>query len=139
MKKLLVVIGVIFVLYIIGSVAEKVKTTNTITITDMRKKDPQKLSKTKHSRILYGKKLREYFLDQSLNIKVFVYGKYKNKIKLTFILFTDVWIHKFQKGDFLNEMANIGFTKIILDNDRKYNGLYWTWNFKPKEYGYIYR
>ncbi len=72
----------------------------------------------------YSEKLRENYLDHDLDVKVSAYGKNNVYIKLTFVLFDDVWAHKIQKGALINEIRDLGFKRLTLSNGYDYN-VYW--------------
>jgi len=72
----------------------------------------------------YAEKLRDNYLDQGMDIKVSVYGKNNANIKLTFVLFNDVWTHKMQKGTLIKEIQDMGFKKLSLSDGYDYN-VYW--------------
>jgi len=77
------------------------------------------------SRKEYGAKLRENYLDKNMDIKVYVYGKNNTMLKLSFVLFNDVWTHKMQKGSLINEIRDMGFKRFALTNGYDYS-VYWT-------------
>jgi hypothetical protein len=97
------------------------------------KVEPVKLSETAAFRKAYGQELRTHYLDEGLDIKVRVYGKFNTTIKLEYILFNDVWIHHFHKGPLLKDIQKNGFTKIIFNSSRHT----WWWDFKPEDSNYI--
>lgn len=63
----------------------------------------------------YAATLRDHFLDQGLNIKVEVQGKAADHLVLRYILFDEVWVHKFQKGDLIEEIRGKGFKRVDFD------------------------
>ena len=73
------------------------------------------------ARQAYGKALRERYLDDNLDIKVTVSGKDSEKITLAFALFNDVWAHKVQKGDLLDEMQKLGFKRVDMTDNYDYH------------------
>ena len=75
-------------------------------------------------RVMYAKALRERYLDQNLDIDVTVGGKNRDRITLKYVLFSDVWARKFQKGDLLEEMRKIGFRRVQISDGYDY-GVYW--------------
>lgn len=79
----------------------------------------------KLAREVFGAALREDYLDKGLDIKVNVSGKQSDRIKLTFILFNDVWTHQFQKSGMLETMQSLGFKRVSLSDGYDY-GVYWT-------------
>jgi hypothetical protein len=56
------------------------------------------------------------FLDQGMDIKVRVMGTNKNRLYLQFVLFNDVWTHKFSKGDLIEEVKAMGFKRVDFDS-----------------------
>jgi hypothetical protein len=75
----------------------------------------------------YAKVLRTRFLDQGADIKVNVSGKNAQTIKLTFILFNDVWSHRVQKDGLLAEMKTLGFKRVEMSDGYDW-GIYWTFD-----------
>ncbi|MHB0972070.1 MAG: hypothetical protein ACYC7A_21845 [Thermoanaerobaculia bacterium] len=73
------------------------------------------------ARELYGKKLRQHYLDSRLNIKVKVTGKNKDKITLTYALFDEVWMNEFKKSGAVQEMIVLGFEEIHLTDGYDYH------------------
>lgn len=72
------------------------------------------------SRKLYGENFRNLLLDKGLNIKVFVSGKDNKKIKLTYVLFDEVWFRKFETEGYFDKLHDQGFTDIELTDGFKY-------------------
>ena len=70
--------------------------------------------------------LRNGFLDNSLDIKVSVYGKNNTKIKLTYALFNDVWFRKFETEGYFDNLNSKGFKRIELTDGYDY-GKYMTY------------
>jgi hypothetical protein len=68
--------------------------------------------------------IRNYYLDNGLDIKVKLYGKNDENIKFTYILFNDVWTHKFSKARNVEFLMDIGFKKITLTDGYDYS-VYW--------------
>lgn len=68
----------------------------------------------------YGEDFRNKLLDNGLNIKVSVYGKDNKKIKLTYILFNEVWRRKFETEGYFDQLHNEGFTDILLTDGYDY-------------------
>lgn len=62
----------------------------------------------------YASQLREHFLDQQLDIKVFASGSDNKQLLLRFVLFNDVWLHNFKKGSLLDEIKSKGFKRVEL-------------------------
>jgi hypothetical protein len=54
-----------------------------------------------------------------------VYGKDNKTIKLTYILFNDVWTRKFETEDYLSQIRAQGFTKVYITDGYDYTR-YWT-------------
>lgn len=71
--------------------------------------------------------LRESFLDRGLDIKVRVTGKNYDRLKLTYVLFNDVWSHKLQKEGLISEWCGMGFQRIDLTDGYDW-AVYWTCN-----------
>jgi hypothetical protein len=69
--------------------------------------------------------LREKYLDQGLDIKVDVSGKNADRITLTYVLFNDVWTHRFQKDGGLDALRDMGFRRVDLKDGYDYH-IYWT-------------
>lgn len=78
----------------------------------------------KLTREAYAAKLRERYLDQGMDIKVKVSGKNSDRLTLTYVLFNDVWNHKFSKGDALGEMRSLGFRRVDMTDGYDYH-VYW--------------
>jgi len=68
--------------------------------------------------------IRNFYLDNGLDIKISVYGKHDQYIKFTYILFNDVWTYKFQKARNPEYLFSIGFDKITLTDGYDYS-VYW--------------
>lgn len=79
------------------------------------------------ARRAYGEALRERFLNDNLDIKVSVTGNNASRITLTFVLFNDVWRHKFAKGDLVEEMGRLGFKRVDMKDGYDYH-YYWTFD-----------
>lgn len=84
----------------------------------------KKLLKEKKEDVLERKKyqttLRNSFLDNGLDIEVLVYGKDNTKIRLTYVLFNDVWFRKFQTEGHINSLQLKGFYRIELTDGYDY-------------------
>lgn len=76
------------------------------------------------ARRAYAELLRNRFLDQNLDIKVTVSGAKAERITLKFALFNDVWAHRIQKDGLLEELRNMGYTRVSLSDGYDY-GVYW--------------
>lgn len=99
---------------------------------------PRTLSSTKLLRVAYGKRLREKFLDEGLNIRVKVRGKYKDRMTLTYILMGDVLIHQMRKSGLVSQIEEAGFRKLILQTGG-YRNRRWQWKLEPKQHGFVYK
>ncbi|NPA08375.1 MAG: hypothetical protein GXO46_05260 [Chlorobi bacterium] len=71
-------------------------------------------------RLKYGENLRNLLLDKGLDIKVTVFGKDNKKIRLTYILFNDVWFRKFETLDYFDMIHEKGFNHIELSDGYDY-------------------
>ena len=69
----------------------------------------------------YASKLRETFLDRSMDIKVSVAGQHAERLMLRYPLFGDVWVHQFQKGDLAEEIRSLGFKKVDFNDGYDYH------------------
>ncbi len=72
------------------------------------------------ARKAYALSLREKFLDDGVDIKVSVSGSAATKLKLEYVLFNDVWTHKFQKGSLMQEIGRLGFKEVHFDDGYDY-------------------
>ena len=63
---------------------------------------------------------RNKLLDNGMDIKVLVYGKENKKIKLTYVLFNDVWFRKFETLGYFDQIHERGFTHIELSDGFDY-------------------
>jgi len=68
----------------------------------------------------YEVALRNYFLDEGLDIEVKVYGKNNTKMKLTFALFSDVWLRDFERNGYFTHWFEIGFKYVELNDGWDY-------------------
>lgn len=84
----------------------------------------QEEAAAKAARVVYAKTLRDHFLDDGLDIKVAVKGSQADRLELRFALFNDVWTHKFEKGDLVDEIRRMGFKRIDFNNDYDYHVYY---------------
>jgi hypothetical protein len=82
------------------------------------KNDAEDIRQKAANRRAYAEILRNKFLDNGMDIKVGVKGKESDVLQLTFPLFDDVWVHRFQESDsFVREaIDSFGFKKIVLTN-----------------------
>lgn len=71
-------------------------------------------------RLKYGENLRDLLLDKGLDIKVRVFGKGNKKIRLTYILFNDVWFRKFETLGYFDMIHQNGFDHIELSDGYDY-------------------
>jgi hypothetical protein len=78
----------------------------------------------KLARELYAKNLREQFLDKGFDIKVRVSGAQSERITYQFVLFTDVWSHRFQKDGLINQAAKLGFKRVDMTDGYHWH-VYW--------------
>lgn len=69
--------------------------------------------------------LRDRYLDAGMDIKVDVSGKNADRITLTYVLFNDVWTHRFQKDGGLDTLRDMGFKRVDLKSGYDYH-IYWT-------------
>lgn len=72
------------------------------------------------SRKNFETEFQNKLLDKELNIKVKVFGKDNKKIKLTYVLFTDVWFRKFETEGYFDDLHQRGFTHIELTDGYDY-------------------
>lgn len=75
----------------------------------------------REARLAYKAPLREHFLDQGFDIKVATSGKDHTHLDLQFALFNDVWVHRFQKGDLIQEIRSRGFTRVRFSDGYDYS------------------
>jgi hypothetical protein len=127
----------VIVFSIIGSICNKPNTTTNTTpvvSTDTKPVEKPTMSGTIVLREEFSKRLRNNYLDNGLDIKVILSGKYKQKMTLKYPLFSDVWVHKLKQGDLIDTVINLGFDYLEVNDGYDY-AVYWT--FKPAENGYI--
>jgi hypothetical protein len=72
------------------------------------------------ARKAYAQTLREHFLDKGLDIKVHASGAAADRLTMTFVLFNDVWVHNFLKGDLLREIWSQGFRTVYMEDGFNY-------------------
>ena len=133
----LTLFAIVIVFSIIGSVCNKPSTstkTTPVVSTDTKPVEKPTMSGTIAIREEFAKRLRNNYLDNGLDIKVILSGKYKQKMTLKYSLFSDVWVHKLKQGDLLDTVINLGFDYLEVNDGYDY-AVYWT--FKPIENGYI--
>jgi hypothetical protein len=78
------------------------------------------------SRQAYAQVLQNKFYDDGLNIKVRGSGPETTVLTMTFVLFDEVWVHNFQKGDLLEEVGRQGFKKVVVSDGYTRS---WSWKF----------
>jgi len=69
----------------------------------------------------FAEKLRERYLDEGCDIKVYFSDRDSNELHLTFSLFNDVWAHKLRKGDFVLKAYKLGIKRIYISDGDSYN------------------
>jgi len=74
----------------------------------------------------YASSLREHFLDDGLDISVWVSGTNNKNLHLRYALFNAVWTHNFQKGDLIDEIKSQGFKRVYLTDGYDYS-VYFNW------------
>lgn len=136
----LTLFAIVVIFLIIGSVCYKPNTTTNTTTntkpvvsTDTKPVEKPTMSSTIGLREEFSQRLRNNFLDNGLDIKVRLSGKYKQKMTLKYPLFSDVWVHKMEQGDLIDIVINLGFDYLEVNDGYDY-AVYWT--FKPAENGY---
>lgn len=82
--------------------------------------DKKKSSQDSDARLKYGEDFRNLLLDRNLDIKVKVFGKNNKKMKLTYVLFNDVWFRKFETLEYFDMIHEKGFTYIELSDGYGY-------------------
>jgi len=82
--------------------------------------DKKQSAEESEARLKYGEDLRDLLLDRNLDIKIIVSGKDNKKIKLTYVLFNDVWFRKFETLGYFNMIHEKGFTNIELSDGYGY-------------------
>jgi hypothetical protein len=78
----------------------------------------------KLTREIYAKTAREEFLDKGLDIKVRVSGSQSDRLVYEFVLFNDVWSHRFRKDGLIGQAAKLGFKRIEMTDGYNWN-VYW--------------
>ncbi len=78
------------------------------------------------NRLRYAATIQSNFYDNGLNITVRTSGPDATVLRLTFVLFDEVFIHNFEKGPTFDEAKKLGFRKAILYDGYTKN---WTWTF----------
>jgi len=82
--------------------------------------DKKQSAEESEMRLKYGEDFRNLLLDKSLDIKVTVFGKNNKKMKLTYILFNDVWFRKFETLGYFDLIHEKGFMYIELSDGYGY-------------------
>ncbi|MCT2562102.1 hypothetical protein [Chryseobacterium herbae] len=82
--------------------------------------DKKQSTEESEGRLKYGGDFRNLLLDRNLDIKVKVFGKNNKKIKLTYVLFNDVWFRKFETLGYFDMIHEKGFTHIELSDGYGY-------------------
>jgi hypothetical protein len=127
----------VFIISVLGGLCDKKDSTTTpVVSTQPVKPVEKKMSDTTTSRTAFAEYMRDNYLDNNLDIKVVVTGKYKQKMTLRYPLFNDVWTHKIKQSDLLDTLVNLGFDYLELNDGYDY-AVYW--DLKPKDHGYIYK
>ncbi|MEC5156661.1 hypothetical protein [Chryseobacterium sp. MP_3.2] len=80
----------------------------------------QSAKESSGARKKYGEDFRNKLLDNGLNIRVSVSGKENKKIKLTYVLFDEVWFRKFENEGYFDQIHDQGFTHIELTDGYDY-------------------
>lgn len=75
----------------------------------------------KIARQSYAKILRNKYLDDGMDIKVSTTGKSSTRLNLSYPLFNDVWVHKYQNGNIMNEIRAMGFKQVGFSDNHDYN------------------
>lgn len=76
----------------------------------------------KKKREAHKAEVDKVFLDNGFDVKVRVLGKARDKLKMTYVLFNRVWVHKITQGQsmkygsFLSNLQKIGFKKVIFSD-----------------------
>lgn len=82
--------------------------------------DKKQSAEESQMRLKYGEDLRNLLLDKSFDIEVKVFGKDNKKIKLTYVLFNDVWFRKFETKGYFDMIHEKGFNHIELSDGYDY-------------------
>lgn len=90
----------------------------------------EKIQAERDARVLYGLLLRNNYLDQGMDIKVYIKGRNKDVLVLSFILINDVWFHQFGKGTLIDEIREMGFNKITMTDGSSYRRYSRSWTFE---------
>lgn len=92
-----------------------------------KRRERERAAQAAVERKQYAAELRDHFLDQGMDIKVSVSGSNNDRLKLQFVLFNDVWLHRFQKGSLIGEIRSKGFKRIDMSDGYNW-GYYFTMN-----------
>jgi hypothetical protein len=71
-----------------------------------------------------AERMRTSFLDSGLDIKVKTSGRYADRITFEYVLFNDVWSHRFQKEGVIGQLRTAGFKRIDLTDGYDWH-VYW--------------
>ncbi|WP_369842146.1 hypothetical protein [Chryseobacterium tongliaoense] len=82
--------------------------------------DKKQSAEESEGRLKYRENFRDLLLDKNLDVKVNVFGKDNKKIKLTYVLFNDVWFRKFETLGYFDMIHEKGFTYIELSDGYGY-------------------
>jgi len=80
------------------------------------------MSIMRNQRIEMANKLEVSFLDQGMDARVVAYGKNKERLKMTFVLFNRAWAHKMtnggsmSEGSFLSNLQKVGFKRVTFSD-----------------------
>ena len=72
-----------------------------------------------------AQRMRTSFLDSGFDIKVRTSGRYAERVTFEFVLFNDVWSHRFQKEGIVAQLRDAGFERIDLTDGYDWH-IYWT-------------
>lgn len=99
---------------------------NRITAAEEKKKSAEEEADKAIGRKGYVIILREHFLDQNMDIKVWVSGPGNKYLHMQNFLFDDVWVHNFKKGDLAQEIQQLGFERVYFTDGYNYSTyVYW--------------
>lgn len=77
------------------------------------------------NRIAIAERLRTNFLDSGLDIKVKTSGRHAERVTFEYVLFNDVWSHRFQKDGVLSQLRDAGFGRVDMTDGYNWH-VYWT-------------
>lgn len=97
-----------------------IKNKNIISKKQIADLDKKQAAEESIARLKYGEDFRNLLLDRSLDIKVKVFGKDNKKMRLTYVLFNDVWFRKFEKLGYFDMIHKKGFEYIELSDGYGY-------------------